>query len=47
MSAESGLETTGDITTNLPMGSTLIQAENGKLILTKHDIRLCNLAYCC
>ena len=27
---ESGLEQTGDITTTVPIGSTVIQAENGK-----------------
>ena len=27
---ESGLDTTGEIATNLPLSSTLIQAENGK-----------------
>ena len=27
----SGLESTGDITTNIPITSTVIQAENGKL----------------
>ena len=30
VSTESGLDTTGEIATNLPLSSTLIQAENGK-----------------
>ena len=30
MGTELGLDTTGEIATNLPLSSTLIQAENGK-----------------
>ena len=30
VNTESGLDTTGEIATNLPLSSTLIQAENGK-----------------